>query len=422
MTSWYDWLYRVCLYGSVLCLPFSKKLRQGFLGRRHLSDRIKKARALWTQAPFWFHVASSGELEQCLPILDELKRRRPDQPLFVSYFSPTAKKALELEAERRGGNIPWDYADYAPFDLRSSVKSFIDALTPQRFVAINREIWPGLLEGCRARNIPSFLFACYFARRTPSTFRLYGRWLALFQAIGVTEPETAAWLKQALPDHHIDVMGDPRVERVLQRKALRKSAPWADFFQGQNVFVGASLWNPDFLALQRVLPTIFRSTPRWRVILTPHEPKESFIRTLVAYVRSQGGTARRWSNWMREPDDNSHLIVDTVGVLAELYCVATVVFVGGSFRARVHNVLEPAAYGRPVLTGPFIQNSSEAVELSREGLGVMRAATLEKLVELSHRLLTEPELRERSSNALSRYLEERQGASERYARLLLELE
>ena len=224
MSVVYFFAYSLVVTTAFFLSPFLTKVRRGLFGRLGVNRRVRKHASAWAERPFWFHAASSGELEQCLPILDRLKEMRPDIPIFLSYFSPTGQTALALETERRKSraaatcNVPWDYSDYSPFDFPWSTRSFVRWLNPRAFIAINREVWPGMLSACASRNIPRYLFAAYFSPKSRKSVGIYRRWLLSFGYIGVTEPSTAQFLADELEARRVEVIGDPRIERVLARR------------------------------------------------------------------------------------------------------------------------------------------------------------------------------------------------------------
>ena len=404
----YEVGYCFALTVAFLALPFSRKIRRGIWGRVGLLKRIKRQCISQSEKTLWFHVASSGEFEQCLPVLEAVKRKAPTAYLFLSFFSPTAYDAISLEAERRrkaGVPCPWDYADYSPFDLSFSVTRFLKQLKPTHFVAIHREIWPTLLRRCRRHNVKTHLFSSYFPPQKQKKLPFYlKRWLTLFDYIGT-----------------VDTHGDPRIDRVIQRKAMRKSVPpWRHFFENQEIFVLASLWKKDFVVISPALANLLQSSISPRLLIAPHEPSETFVRYLSEWFKKSGIPARRWSHWLYGPDTTSHLIIDKVGELAELYSLASFAFVGGSFRARVHNVLEPAVYGKPILVGPHIQNSAEAVELSHIRSGLICVNDRSEFLCEARALLEDGETRRKHSESLIHYINNKAGASEKYATVLLE--
>lgn len=406
----YDCLLRTAWVAGQIVRPFSPKIGSTYSGRKGLAARLAHAVREWKTAPVWFHVASSGELEQCLPLVDELKRRRPAAKVLITYFSPTAKKAIELEKQRReaAGIAPsWDYADFAPFDFKADVERFVEIAKPQALVIVNREMWRHLVAACDHRKIPCLLFAVHFPEAALRARKWYEPSLARFKAIGTTDEASAKRLGRGAI-----AMGDPRIERVLMRRSLRPKTAWEDFFEQKPTWICASVWPKDFQALIPALTLALEEFATWRLVIVPHEPSPAFVEQLSGWFKSRKNAARLWSHWMYEPDDTSHLIVDKVGFLAELYRVAELTFVGGSFQARIHNVLEPAAYGKPILSGPFIQNSREAVEMN--GSALQSAATPEELAFHAKIWLVDESKREEAGKKASEYLQKRSGSVKSY--------
>ncbi|MBI4404624.1 MAG: hypothetical protein HY537_10705 [Deltaproteobacteria bacterium] len=417
----YSFVYFLFFLMVCAMAPYSPKFRRLLVSRRGLCARIRKWKQTLVSAPdtlYWFHVSSSGEFEQCLPIMDAIRASTPTLPIFLSYFSPSAEKAVRFELDRRkaAGLAPgWDHSDYSPFDFSIHVRSYLNALRPSHFICIHREIWPGILLECKRRNIPRYLFATYFPKERH--FFWLRRWLEQYDFIGTTTVETTELLKSILSKPVIHTLGDPRVDRVMTRKRMSVTGSWEHYFSEQNVLVLASLWNEDFEEIREALETWQYEAPRWRLALIPHEPCSQFVKKLLKWGEQTGLRFRLWSSWVKNPDTSSHLVVDCVGQLAELYRVASIVFVGGSFRARVHNVLEPAAYQKAIVTGPFIQNSLEAIEMHSKGMLIRTLNGQDFLSNLRTLSSDTANLQEQSLKAAS-FLAERSGASIRYADII----
>ncbi len=231
----YRLLYPLFVGGCALASPFSPKLRRTLTGRRRLQERLEKAAPQWGPTPYWFHVASAGELEQLIPILEAIKTLAPDAKRLITYFSPTAERAVELESERRKGRgekVPWEFADYSPFDFPKSVQRFLGEVKPKAFAMIHREIWPELVLGCQAAGIPAYLFSAYFPADSSQFLKRYRPYLKTLRGIGTVDEPSALRAKGAT-DASVRTIGDPRIERVLQRKERSSTAPWAGLFQGQ---------------------------------------------------------------------------------------------------------------------------------------------------------------------------------------------
>jgi 3-deoxy-D-manno-octulosonic-acid transferase len=418
VTILYTFIYSLALGTIAPLSPFIPKLLRGLRGRHQLLERLK-ASIIPQQSPYWFHVASSGEFEQVLPLLDALKKEKPDCQVILTFFSPSAEKAVRLERERREKNgvaVSWDHADFSPFDFPWSVSHFLDTAKPLAFIAIHREIWPNILTECANRNIPTYLFAAFFPERTQKNFWLYRRWISLFKKIGAVDQQTQDFLQRELPQTPIQRIGDPRAQRVLARRKMQKPPPWDSFFSKQRVFIGASLWEKDFEALRPSLEVILEQ--KNRIILVPHEPTDRFMREMLDWLKQRGQPARLWSSWLLSPDETSHLVVDSVGLLAELYSIAHLVFVGGSFVGRIHNILEPAAYGKPILTGPYIWNSAQAKEWNARGIGLKSAQNAEELRNQTKKLLQDETLYLQWSNFLTESLQDATNIPTRYLQLL----
>jgi len=421
MSFGYGAAYAAGLVGACLAAPFSKKIRRGLAGRRGIAVRYAcHARTLGPK-PLWFHVASAGELEQCLPVLDALKWEAPEKRVLLTYFSPSAESALRQEIRRRelaGLALPWDAADYSPWDFPPSADRAVATIGPSDLVVVHRELWPGLLAAAERRGVKRHLVATNWTKDTLG--ERARATLERFAFVGTIRLDTATRLKKWLPSVEIEPLGDPRIDRVLSRKGWAKDSLWKRELRRTPVLVGASLWDEDFEALKPLLAECLEHFPGWRIVLVPHEPTANRVADFAAFFTSRKAPVKPWTTWSKEPErDRSHLVVDGVGWLAELYGGAEVVFVGGSFKKKVHNVLEPAAYGRPILTGPLIANSPEACEMAAANVGFRKAETPESLKAKGREWLGSAEKRAEASAWLERYLVDRQGAGLRYAWRLL---
>lgn len=412
---------------SFAFLPFSKKLRLGLKGRRGLQMRFKEAQKRWgTEGlethPYWFHFASAGELEQAIPIAEAVKRRYPKAAVLFTFFSPSGEKGVRLETLRRekaNRPLPWDAADYLPLDLPWEVSKTLDILTPKALILINRELWPNLVKMSHARNIPIYLFSAFFPNNKAKMLEFWRPYLKHLKLIGTVGDSSTELLLNLEPTLCVKSMGDTRIERVLERKELQKKPlPWGTFLTSNKLFIGASLWKEDFQALQPVLRTIAQEFTDWRICLVPHEPDDSFIKTIKEWGHAEGISFRRFSHFLQTPDEVSPLIMDQVGLLAELYRYSSLAFVGGSFKQKVHNVLEPAAYSNAIVVGPFIQNSFEATEMNRLQLGLKSAKTSQETSETILKRISDVSFLKSEGEAAYKYLLDRRGASEKYGEFL----
>lgn len=373
MMIFYRLVYPLFVLSLLPLSLFSKKIRRAFVGRFQGHQNIRSTTDLWPsdRPRFWFHFSSAGEFEQTLPFLNALKQQGSSAAIVLTYFSPSAERAVELEKVRcsqKNTRPPWDLATYSPFDFIWTVNSFIRKIQPSVFVTINKELWPETLYQLSKTKTPSFLFAGSFGSTSLVSLFWYRWLLPYFSKITAINSESAAFCEQVTGNRPL-ILGEPRVERILERAQSGSwNLPGLSFFDDQTVFIGASLWEEDFKILLPCLPKVLSEFKDLRLILVPHEPNPRRLRNWKHLLKHNGIETRLWSHWLKSPDGFSHLIVDQVGVLAELYAVGSTVLVGGSFKKRVHNVLEPFFSGCLLMTGPLIQNSSEALELQKLGL------------------------------------------------------
>lgn len=387
---------------------FHRKVRRGLIARLQSPPHNNN---MGTEV-VWFHAASSGELEQAFPIMDRLKAQRPEAKIHLSYFSPTGERAVELEAARRkkaGRQNCWDSLGFSPFDLPGVVRRRLVAMRPLCLVLIHREIWPELTRAAIKLGVPVIWVDVSLPKGLP-------RWLAAcrglwsqFTAIGAVDEASAKLLPESA------MVGDSRVDRLLDRQLFygdgghcaSKSPQRPPSPAGRRVFLAASIWPEDWRAIRRGVFELIRKESGYEVWLVPHEMHQPFLEEIR-------------NDFEREniSFSNGHQLITTVGHLAELYRYSEIVFVGGSFRGRVHNVLEPAVYSKPVLTGPKVLNSVEACEFRKSG--ALLSLTAEDFAPALLDLASNAQKRADMADRLRTYLENHRGASERYAKLIID--
>lgn len=346
---------------AVTLLPFISlfhpKIREGFRLRRKSWDdsKIKSS----NHQPIWIH-AASGEFEYAKSLIRDLKRRRPEVPVLVTYFSPTyAAAATKFEGV--------DLAMPLPIDLPGPCRSFLKNYKPEQLLIARTDFWPEMLSQCRNMQIKTTVFA--YTQKSGATFfqKLFKRWILshVDQIFCVSEMDRINTLA-ILPSANIQTLGDTRYDQVAYRlshpKQLKVKIP-----KSIPYLVAGSSWSQDDMILIPALAEFLKSQ-RLRLILVPHEPTESHMRELEAKLKSHGLSYEIWSqtdSWSQ----TQVLLVDQVGVLAELYLGATWAFVGGSFRKSVHSVMEALGAGASTFVGPYYQNNREAIEFSTLQLG-----------------------------------------------------
>lgn len=401
-----------------LLAPFSPKLAAGVAGRRGLLRRLLAASAT-VRGGVWFHVTSVGEYEQARPLIAALKEEDPRRPIMVTHFSPSG----------------WEYAhrrpcadlhDYLPFDEPGPMARLVRAWKPQALVFIKFDLWPNQVLAARRHGVPVVLLAGSLhpgsARLKRCARGLYRDLFDRFAHIGVCTADDARRFTEDLGvSAPVSVTGDTRVEQVVLRwEAAREGRTAARLKAlGGRLLVLGSTWPPDEALWLPVLPQLLREFPELRVVLTPHEPESRRLAGLEQALDAAGLPHLRLGRLAAgEPADAARVIlVDSIGVLAEIYRSGHLAYVGGSFTSGVHNTMEPAVCGLPVLFGPRIGNAEEAGLLVRRGAGFVVNKPDEALAAVG-RLLADDQERIRLGQEAHRVVMEQRGATARSLEVL----
>lgn len=315
--------------------------------------------------PIWFHCAS-GEFEYAKPVILRLKKRWPEIPILVTYFSPSSQKNIQSFAEV-------DIATPTPFDLPSSWKSFIQHHQPRCLLIARTDIWPEMLRQCCKNGVPSLLFSATLADQSgrmglfarPFYSELYKNLRSIF-CVSADDIEN---FKKLGVKNNIKESGDTRFDQVLERlrnprplkEELFKTCLW------ENTFVAGSTWSEDEQHILKAFSQTHKRHSELKMILAPHEPNREHLEKLEKDLKAEGLRHTYYSSansWVQE----DVLIIDQVGILAELYSYGGLAFVGGSFRKTVHSVMEPLAAGACTLVGPLHANNREALEFKKISL------------------------------------------------------
>ena len=399
--------------------PFHPKLRAGLAGRRGWRARYAALGAQHAGNVVWLHSTSVGEYEQARPLAERIRSAYPDLVVFHTFFSPSG-----YEYARRLGEAT--HFDYVPEDAPGDVRTALDLLRPRVLVILKFDLWPNLVREAHRRGIPVLLLDATLQPRSwrsrwpaRALYRDLYRRLDTISAVTVTDAERFRALVPAHP--RIEVDGDTRFDQVLRRRqAVKRVALAAALATRDRPFtlVAGSTWPAD----EKVLLAAWTSTGMAedaRLLLVPHEPTPEHLAALEASLARLGIGSRRYSEVEKQASPDAPVIlVDRVGILAELYSLGDVAFIGGAFSTGVHNLLEPAALGLPVLFGPRHHNAPEAdLLLDSGGAGVIRSpADLARwLVELR----SDPERRRTLGDRARTAVEANLGAADRCLERLL---
>ena len=391
-------------------LPGQGKLARSLRARRGVLARFTD----WGHAHrdpsrplLWMHAPSVGEGLQARPVIERLRAERPDVQIAYTLFSPSA--------ERFAASLGADFTDYLPFDRTSSAHSALDALRPTALVFVKLDLWPALVAAAHARGVRIGIISATLAtgsgRRGLLARALLREAYAALDAVGAIDTGDAERLGLlGVARERIVVTGDTRYDQVAARTAAtdRASALLAPLASARPTLVAGSTWPADEAVLLTAWRDIRRAVPDARLVIAPHEPRPTHLDPIRRWAASSGLALDALDDASATTDV---VLVDRVGVLGELYALADVAYVGGGFHAAgLHSVLEPAAFGAPVLFGPRHKNSRDAGLLiaCRGGEAVTDSASCARAARI---VLTEADTRRRAGIAARTVVENGLGAA-----------
>jgi len=396
----YSVLVQLAWYHLRLIAKFNPKINLFVEGRKRTFSLLENAFTT-SDKVIWMHVASLGEYEQGLPVLQQLKEKYPKHKVLLTFFSPSGfevKKDTTLA----------DLVVYLPMDTQKNAKRFIGIVNPSIAIFIKYEIWPNYLHELRKSVIPTILVSGIFSKRQVY-FKWYGGFmrksLKAFSHFFVQEQNSKELLR-SLDFQNCTISGDTRFDRVSEILQRNNTLDFMEMFKGgDKCFVAGSTWPEDEKIL---LDFVNQSGEDIKFVIAPHNIKSAHIEALQASISKKTSL---YSEMNTETiADSKVLIVDTIGLLTKIYAYADFAYVGGGFATGLHNTLEAAVFGIPVIIGPEYQPFNEAVELvQKKGLLVIKNKV--EFYEIMQRLLANPEFAAQTGVNNTAYIEENTGAT-----------
>jgi 3-deoxy-D-manno-octulosonic-acid transferase len=360
---------RLAFAALPLAAPLSEKLRRGTAGRRDGGKKLRSWAATQRDRArplLWFHAPSVGEGLQARAILEVLRARHPDWQIAFTHFSPSAESSAAKQ--------PADVHAYLPADLPAEVDAVLDALAPSALVFVKLDVWPELATRAAARGIPVLLVAATVSPvsgRTGWPARALTRpaYEAITRAGAIAEDDAARLASLGVPRERIAITGDPRFDSVAAMVASATNDAPILKRTTRGTLVAGSTWGADETVLLDAFELVRKQHPEAGLVIVPHEPTSAHLDAVDHAARQRGLPGPVRLSAVR--GDEPFVLVDRVGVLARLYGIGDIAYVGGGFgRAGLHSVLEPAAWGVPVIFGPNWRSSREAGLLLQAGGGV----------------------------------------------------
>ncbi len=396
----YNIAVHLASHALALMAFFHKKIRLFMQGRRetfpYLEAGLKEEKPV-----IWIHAASLGEFEQGLPVIEKLRIDHPEHTLLVTFFSPSG---YEVRKNSRAA----DLICYLPLDTAANARKFVNIVQPRLAIFIKYEIWPGLLRELQRHDIPVLLISAIF-KKNQIYFRWYGglmrEALANVTHFFVQNKESAALLR-TLGIARSTLSGDTRFDRVSEIRSRDNSLDFMQTFKRErSCLVAGSTWPADEKIL---IPYINSTTNPLQFVIAPHKMDPEHIKTLRLSIEK---TSVLYSELRQgEPNPFQVLIIDSIGLLTKIYSYADIAFVGGGFVTGLHNTLEPAVFGIPVIIGPRYSSFREAVDMV-EIKGLFPVQDAVEFREVMDRLVEEPHAASMAGARNAGYIDDNKGAT-----------
>lgn len=353
MSFFYNIFISLMIFGMKIFSLFNDKAKKGVLGRKESLKKIQSAFSA-SDKVIWMHAASLGEYEQGLPVLEKLKEKHSDHKILITFFSPSG---YENVVKRK--NIA-DVICYLPFDRKTYVKEFISKMNVTLFFTVKYDYWYNLLEELKQRGVKTYVISALFYD-TQSFFTSYGKWFVKQLQKNIDwffhQTDISYALAKSIGLTQSSVTGDTRFDRVKQlQNQDNRIAFIKDFIGRDKAVVFGSSWQAE----EKVAEEVLQGSPYAKLIIAPHDIKR------VQRLKQMFPDAILYSN-IEDSTINFRsrvLIIDSIGLLSRLYSYADITVVGGGFHdAGLHNILEAAAFGVPVIFGNHYRKNPEADEL-----------------------------------------------------------
>lgn len=421
-----SFLYNISIYSYLIVIQiaslFNAKAKLWIVGRKDIFKKIKLAIAASnSKAPnsklIWFHCASLGEFEQGRPLMELMKKQDSSIKILLTFFSPSG---YEIRKNYSGADLVF----YLPIDTPKYAQKFIEISKPTAVFFIKYEFWYNYLNELKNKNIPTYLVSGIF-REDHYFFKPLGSWfrkqLDCFTHFYLQD-EQSEKLLNSIGYANTTVTGDTRFDRVSEvAKQVQKIDFVEQFIQDKKILIVGSSWEEDEKIIANFLENPKSQILNYKIIIAPHEIDENHIASIEAkfipLLRRAGGCLRYSSANESNIKDAQILIIDNIGMLSSLYQYGTIAYIGGGFGKGIHNILEAATFGLPIIFGPNYQKFTEAKDLIKLGgaFSIKEVSELEKTMLL----LEDKDVLQTASHISKYFVQSRVGASDKIFKSLL---
>jgi 3-deoxy-D-manno-octulosonic-acid transferase len=398
----YNTIIYIYIFLIHLTAIFNEKAKKFIEGRKNweniLAEKLKSGVRY-----LWFHCSSLGEFEQGRPLMEKIKNQYPQYNIIITFYSPSG-----YEIRKNYNNA--DIIMYLPMDKRRNASKFVNMIKPEKVFFIKYDFWYFFISELKKQNIPTYLISAIF-REKQIFFQNspWGKWyrgiLYNFEHLFVQDKKSANILAK-IGINNITVSGDTRFDRVMEIARNSKNFPLIDKFKDNfPLIVAGSTWKPD----EEILVKFIDKHDNIKIIIAPHEVSSANINRLQQMTKKPLLKYSEANN--KNIIDHSILIIDSVGLLSSLYKYGHIAYIGGGFGIGIHNILEPATFGLPVIFGPKYKKFKEAIDLIKKG-GAFPVHNYNELSTYLENLLENPEKRSEASKICTNFVEKNKGASD----------
>lgn len=396
----YNFAIKLYKLGANIASLFNKKVKTMLKGQQVCFD-VLRTKIDPDRSYVWFHAASLGEFEQGRPLMERIRREYPSYGILLTFFSPSG---YEVRKNYEGADV----ICYLPFDTSKNVCRLLDLVHPCLAFFIKYEFWKNYLDELHSRNIPVYSVSSIF-RADQVFFKPYGKGYAKvlrnFNHLFV-QNDVSKDLLNGLGILNVTVAGDTRFDRVLQIREQAKELPLVEAFkQNKLTFVAGSSWQPD----EELFIDYFNRHPEVKLIIAPHVIGEDHLQHIIGKVK--GKVVRYTQATVENVAEARCLIIDCFGLLSSIYKYGEIAYIGGGFGSGIHNTVEAAVYGVPVIFGPNYQRFMEAKDLIACG-GGFSINDVNDLAALLDKLLSDKTFLQESGNNAGTYVHSRAGATD----------
>lgn len=379
---------------------FNKKARLMVEGHKQ-TFAILRDKLILGEKYLWFHAASLGEFEQGRPLMERIREEYPQYKILLTFFSPSG---YEVRKNYEGADI----ICYLPIDTPINAKRFVKKVRPAMAFFIKYEFWQNYIKMLEKYEVPTYS-VCSIFRPNQVFFRWYGgQYYKVLTRITqfFVQNERSKELLATRGIHDALVVGDTRFDRVKQISEQAKELPIVEAFkQDTHIFVAGSSWEPD----EDLIIPYFNALDNWKLILAPHVVSDSHIKSIISKLNCKA--VRYTEATIENVKEARCLIIDCYGLLSSIYRYGDIAYVGGGFGVGIHNLLEAAIYGMPVLFGPNNKRFQEAQDLKACG-GGFEVSDMDGFKKRMDRLIEHSEELKASGNAAGTYVNSRIGATD----------